>query len=82
MSEEIERRVKRYQSRAIVLAILAHFLIILTGIVTLVVLRQPLLVFILTHATIQGAAIANAVIGPGIYRRYLLAKGVGRVEIA
>jgi hypothetical protein len=82
MSEEIEGRVKRYQSRAIGLAILVHFLIIFTGIVTLVVLRQPLLIFIITHATIQAAAIANAVIGPTIYRRYLLAKSMRRLDIA
>ena len=82
MSMEVEDRVKRYQSKAIGLAILVHFMIIFTGIITIVVLRQPLLVFIITHATIQGVAIVNAVIGPSIYRRYLLAKNMRRLDIA
>jgi len=77
---QIEEAVKRYQTNAIVIAILTHVLIFFTGILTLVVLQQPLIVFALTHGSIQAAAIANAIVGPKLYRRYLTLRIRGRIS--
>ncbi|MEM3032287.1 MAG: hypothetical protein QXK39_05180 [Nitrososphaerota archaeon] len=81
MSDEIENMVRKYQTLAVLLAVLIHFMIIFTGFVTLVILRQPLLVFIITHATVQGLAIANAILGPRIYRKYLMARQAKSLNI-
>jgi hypothetical protein len=80
--DQIEEKVKKYQTRAVGLAILVHFLIFVTAIVTIVILGQPLITFIIIHATIQGLAIANAIVGPGIYRRYLKASHNKRISIS
>ncbi|GBC68720.1 hypothetical protein HRbin01_00404 [archaeon HR01] len=80
--DEIEEKVKKYQTRAVVIAILVHFLIFVTAIVTIVILRQPLIMFILTHATIQAAAVANVIIGPGLYRKYLITSRSRRISIS
>ncbi|MDJ0269797.1 MAG: hypothetical protein NXY59_04490 [Aigarchaeota archaeon] len=79
---QIEDAVKRYQTNAVVLAILVHAFIFVTGIITLVILKQSLLVFALTHGTIQALAILNAAIGPRIYRRYLLMKLRNQLEVS
>ncbi|MEM0440653.1 MAG: hypothetical protein QW463_03510 [Candidatus Caldarchaeum sp.] len=70
----IDEAVKRYQTTAVVIAILVHFFIFITAIMVMVVLKQPLPVFIATHVGLQLAAIINALFGHKLYRRYLLAK--------
>ncbi|MEM1946471.1 MAG: hypothetical protein QW614_00825 [Candidatus Caldarchaeum sp.] len=70
----IDKAVEKYQTAAVVAAILVHFFIFVTAIVVLVVLRQPLSVFVMTHAGLQAAAILNAIFGHRVYRRYLTAK--------
>lgn len=70
----IESAVKKYQTTSVVAAILVHFFIFVTAIVVMVVLRQPLPVFIATHVTLQAATILNALFGHRLYRKYLKAK--------
>ncbi|MEM2237552.1 MAG: hypothetical protein QXR26_02955 [Candidatus Caldarchaeum sp.] len=70
----IDKAVERYQTTAVVAAILVHFFIFITAIVVIVVLKQPLSVFIMTHAGLQAATILNAIFGHKLYRRYLTAK--------
>lgn len=73
-SNPIDEAVKRYQTTAVVAAILVHFFIFVTAIVVMVVLKQPLPVFVATHVGLQAAAILNALFGHRLYRRYLAAK--------
>lgn len=82
LPNRLEEAVKRYQTTSVVIAILVHFFIFLTGIVVLVVLKQPLSVFVLTHATLQLAAIVNALFGHRLYRRYLIAKASRNIRIS
>jgi len=71
-SRPVDEAVRRYQTHAVAIAILVHAFIFVTGIITLVILQQPLHIFALTHGTIQAAAIVNAAVGPKLYRRYLI----------
>lgn len=80
-SSEIEEAVKRYQTHAVAIAILVHAFIFVTGIITLVVLKQPVWVFALTHGSIQALAIFNAAFGHRLYRRYLLMKMGNRFRV-
>lgn len=70
----LDEAVKKYQTTAVVIAILVHFFIFVTAIVVMVVLKQPLPVFVATHVGLQLAAILNALFGHRLYRRYLTAK--------
>jgi hypothetical protein len=79
---QIENAVKRYQTTAVVAAILVHFFIFVTAIVVLVVLRQPLYVFVMTHAGLQVTAIINALFGHRLYRKYLMAKTLKKISVA
>ncbi|MEM0349175.1 MAG: hypothetical protein QXE96_03345 [Candidatus Caldarchaeum sp.] len=72
---------KRYQTTAVVAAILVHFFIFITAIVVIVILKQPLPVFIATHVTLQILTILNALFGHRLYRKYLLAKKTNRVMV-
>ena len=80
-SPAIEEAVKRYQTNAVAIAILVHAFIFVTGIITLVVLKQPIWVFALTHGTIQALAILNVAVGHKLYRKYLIMKMQDRVKI-
>ncbi|MCS7110437.1 MAG: TMEM165/GDT1 family protein [Candidatus Caldarchaeum sp.] len=77
----IDEAVKRYQTTAVVAAILVHFFIFITAIVVMVVLKQPLPVFIATHVGLQLATILNALFGHRLYRRYLSAKMTKQIVI-
>ena len=79
--EWIEKAVKRYQTNAVTIAILVHALIFVTGIITLVVMRQPIWVFAITHGTIQALALLNAAFGHRLYRRYLIMKSQNRIVL-
>lgn len=73
-SNPIDEAVRRYQTTSVVAAILVHFFIFITAIVVMVVLKQPLQVFVATHVGLQVAAVVNALFGHKLYRRYLTAK--------
>ncbi|GBC72227.1 hypothetical protein HRbin03_00054 [archaeon HR03] len=72
---------KKYQTTSVVAAILVHFFIFITAIVVIVILKQPLPVFIATHVTLQLLTIFNALFGHRLYRKYLLAKQTNRVIV-
>ncbi len=74
MKNALDEAVKKYQTTAVVAAILVHFFIFVTAIVVIVLLKQPLSVFITVHAGLQAATVLNAVFGHKIYRRYLMAR--------
>ncbi|HIQ29276.1 MAG TPA: hypothetical protein EYH45_01785 [Candidatus Caldiarchaeum subterraneum] len=80
-TRDIEEAVKRYQTNAVTIAILVHAFIFVTGIITLVVLKQPIWVFALTHGTIQATALANAAFGHRLYRKYLVMKLQNQIKI-
>ncbi|MEM1943421.1 MAG: hypothetical protein QXO30_08115 [Candidatus Caldarchaeum sp.] len=82
LSSKLEDAVKRYQTTSVVLAILVHFFIFITAILVIVVLKQPLVVFIATHATLQTATILNALFGHKVYRKYLTARLARNVRIS
>jgi len=78
----IDNAVKRYQTTAVVAAILVHFFIFVTAIIVLVVLKQPLHVFVMTHAVLQLATVLNALFGHRLYRKYLTAKTLKQITVA
>ncbi|MEM2095008.1 MAG: hypothetical protein QXX19_00410 [Candidatus Caldarchaeum sp.] len=82
LSSKLEDAVKRYHTTAVVLAILVHFFIFITAILVIVVLKQPLVVFIATHATLQTAAVLNALFGHRIYRKYLTTRLARNIRIS
>ena len=81
-TKDIEEAVKRYQTHAVTIAILVHAFIFVTGIITLVVLKQSIWVFAITHGTIQAAALLNAAFGHRLYRKYLLMKRQNRINMS
>ncbi|MFB3043370.1 MAG: hypothetical protein ACE1ZC_03735, partial [Nitrososphaerales archaeon] len=68
---EITKRVKRYQEISIILAILVHFFVFVSGLGLLVLYSLPLTSFILFHVAAQGLAYVNVVFGPRLYKKML-----------
>jgi hypothetical protein len=67
----IGAKVSRYRRFSTLLFILVHALVFINGYILLILLKQPLNIFLAVHASLMALAGLNLFLGPDLYTRYL-----------
>jgi hypothetical protein len=68
---ELGAKLSRYRRVSTIIFILVHALVFINGYVLLILLNQPLPIFLAVHGSLVALAGLNLVFGPDLYTRYL-----------